>query len=141
MTGDLENLKLLLDRGAKPSEKALAEAVTFGYPDLVRALIASGANAEIVEGSGINLLHWATIANRPTVIPVLVEARVPIDAVDDHGFTPLMYAATIDFGNTDVLKALVKAGADKKIRNVQGRTPLAQARRYGHSELQAVLQQ
>jgi ankyrin repeat protein len=140
MSGDLENLKLLLDRGAKPSEKALAEAVTFGYPDLVRTLITAGADAGIVEGSGINLLHWATIVNRASVIPVLVEAKVPINAVDDNGFTPLMYAATIDFGDTDVLTALVKAGADKRIRNSEGRTPLAQARRYGHSSLAAVLQ-
>jgi ankyrin repeat protein len=139
MTGDLENLKLLLASGAKPSEKALGQAVTFGYPAVVRTLIAAGANSKIVENSGINLLHWAAITNRPAVIPVLAEARVPVDSMDDNGFTPLMYAATIDSGDTDVLKALLSAGADRTIRNFEGRTPAAQARRYKHSHLEAAL--
>ena len=139
MSGDLGNVKLLVARGAKPSEKALGQAVTFGYPDVVRMLIAAGANSKIVESSGINLLHWAAITNRPEVIPALVEARVPINSMDDNGFTPLMYAATIDFGDTNVLKALLKAGADKTIRNFEGRTPAAQARRYKHSDLEAAL--
>src|SRR5262249_57268200 len=118
-------VKLLLARGAKPSASALSEAVTFGYPDIVRTLIAAGTDAAgMVERSGINLLHWAAIANRPAVISALIDAHVDIDAMDDNGFTPLMYAATIDFGDTAALKALLKAGADKTIRNSEGRTPL-----------------
>lgn len=139
MTGDLENVRLLLENGVRPTEKALAEAVTFGYPDVVRTLIKAGVDAGIVENTGINLLHWATIANRPALIAPLAEAGVPIDATDDNGFTPLMYAATIDFGDTEVLDALLKAGADKKIQNLEGRTPLAQARRYGLSHLEPSL--
>ena len=110
MTGDIENVKLLLVRGAIPFA-ALAQAVTFGYPDIVRLLISAGAPAELTESSGINLLHWAAIANRPAVIPALVEAGVDINAQDGSGFTPLMYAATIDFGDTASLRALLKAGA------------------------------
>ncbi len=129
MTGDLENVKLLLAHGADPGA-ALAQAVTFGYPDVVRVLIAAGAPAKLAESSGINLLHWAAIANRPAVIPALVEAGVSINAQDESGFTPLMYAATIDFGDTKSLNALLKAGADPNIRNGEGRTALEQARFY-----------
>ena len=139
MTGDLENVKLLLARGAGPSDTALSNAVTFGYPDVVRTLLSSGANAGITESSGINLLHWAVIIHRPEVIPILVDARVPINAVDDFGFTPLIYAATIDFGDAEALKALLKAGADRSIRNYDGRTALDQARRYKHAHLEAAL--
>lgn len=139
MSGDLENVKLLLARGAKPSESALSQAVTFGYPDVARSLIAAGVDVGILASSGINLLHWAAITDRASIVPVLVEAHVPINTMDDNGFTPLMYAATIDFGDTDVLKALLKAGADKTIRNYEGRTPLAQARRHKHSLLDAAL--
>jgi len=139
MSGDLANVKLLLERGAETSEKALAEAVTFGYPDVVRTLIQAGADPNLVEGSGVNLLHWATIANRADVIRVLAAAHVEINATDENGFTPLMYAATIDFGNTDALKALLSAGADKSIPDHEGRTPLAQAKQLGHSALERAL--
>jgi ankyrin repeat protein len=138
MTGDLANVKLLLAHGANPSA-ALAQAVTFGYTDLVSALIAAGAPAKLTESSGINLLHWAVIANRPEVIPALLKAGVPLNAQDEHDFTPLMYAATIDFGDSASLKALLRAGADPKIRNDAGRTALEQAHYYGHVNLESVL--
>lgn len=129
MSGDLANVKLLLAHGADPSS-ALSQAVAFGYPDIVRVLISAGAQATLTESSGINLLHWAAIANRPEVIPQLVEAGVSINAKDDFDFTPIMYAATIDFGNRACLQALLKAGADPTIRNAEGRTALEQARLY-----------
>ena len=135
MTGDVAAITLLLTRGAEPSSEALSEAVTFGYADVVRALIEAGADARITESSGVNLLHWATITNRAAVIPVLVRAGVPLNATDDNGFTPLMYAATVDVGDTDTLKALLSSGADRKIRNDQGRTPLDQARHYKHARI------
>jgi ankyrin repeat protein len=144
MTGDLANVKLLLAAGADPSAAAgantpLTAALTFGYPDVARVLIAAGASAHITESTGINLLHWAAITNRPTVVPLLVEAGVPLDATDENGFTPLMYAATIDFGDTAVLQALFRAGADAALRNAEGRTPLEQARYYGLARLEAGL--
>ena len=64
-----------------------------------------------------------------------------VNAVDDAGFTPLMYAATIDFGDTATLSALLTAGADRTIRNASGRTPLQQARRFGHANLARTLAQ
>ncbi len=138
MSGDPEVVKLLLARGADPSP-GLSQAVTFGYPDIVRTLIAAGASANGTESSGINLLHWAAITNRPEVIPALVEAGVSINATDDFLYTPIMYAATIDFGDTRVLKALLKAGADPKIRNDEGRTAIEQARYFHHPLLEAAL--
>jgi ankyrin repeat protein len=144
MTGDLENVKLLLAHGGDPSSGSygrtpLAQAVTFGYPDVVQALIAAGASAKMTESSGINLLHWAVIANRPEVIPALVGAGVPLNAIDQFGFTPLMYAATIDFGDTQGIKTLRLAGADHRIRNHDGRNAREQAHHFQHAALEAAL--
>ncbi len=138
MTGDLENVKLLLAHGAEAG-RGLADAVTFGYTDVVRALIQAGANADIAESTGISLLHWAVITGRPAVIADLVKAGAEINGADDFGFTPLMYAATIDFGNAESVKELLKTGADRSVRNYDGRTALQQARRFKHAHLEAPL--
>jgi ankyrin repeat protein len=135
MSGDIEAVKVLLAHGAQASGEAVSESVTFGHPDVVQALVDAGANVRMTESSGINLLHWAAITNRATVIPVLVKAGVPLNATDDFGYTPLMYAATIDEGDTNTLNALLAAGADRGIKNEEGRTALEQARRYKHADL------
>jgi ankyrin repeat protein len=128
-----------LAKGARPSAAALSQAVTFGYPEVVRILIDAGADAKVTESSGINLLHWAAIANRADVIPELVKAGVSLNAQDEHGFTPLMYAATIDFGDTATLDALLKAAPDLSVKNDGGRTAFDQAHGYGHVNLEAKL--
>ena len=144
MTGDLDSVRMLLAHGADPSAVSvrgtpLSEAVSFGYPDVVQALIAAGASVKMTEGSGVNLLHWAAIANRASVIPALAAAGVPVNDQDKFGFTPLMYAATVDFGDAESVKALLRAGADAGVRNNEGRTAREQARRLGHSQIEAAL--
>jgi ankyrin repeat protein len=140
MSGDIEAVRLLLARGADPnlgcrSGTPMSQAITFGHTEVVAALIAAGATVDLTESNGINLLHWATLTNRPAVIPLLAKAGVPINAEDDNGFTPLHYAASIDFGDTAVLDALLAAGADKNLRDYDNRTPRQQALRLGHAAL------
>jgi ankyrin repeat protein len=103
-------------------------------------LVEAGADVTGVDGTGINLLHWAAITNRPTMIPILAKAGVPINALDDFGFTPLMYAATVDEGDVETVKALLAAGASAGIRNDEGRTPVQQARRLNHAAIVSALQ-
>jgi len=125
--GDLANVRLLLSHGALAGTEELSDAITFGYPDVVKVLLSFGADPIVTDGAGINLLHWSTITNRASIIPILVKARVAVNEKDKDGFTPLMYAASLDFGETDTLKALLKAGAKGDIPNNEGRTPRQQA--------------
>lgn len=135
MTGDADSVKLLLERGATASIEAVSEAVTFGHAGVLRLLLETGVDVDVTERSGINLLHWAAITNRPSVIPLLAAAGVAIDATDDAGFTPLMYASTVDVGDVRTLRALLAAGADRRIRNASGRTPFEQARKLRHQRI------
>jgi len=135
MTGDLTNVKMLLKAGADASEGSpVAEAITFGHTDVVRALIQAGADTSLTESSGVNLLHWATLTGRASIIPLLAKAGVPIDDKDKAGFTPLMYAATIDRGNTALLRALMIAGANPSVQSPEGLNAYEQADRFQHSE-------
>src|SRR5262245_10760139 len=139
MNGDVVNVRLLLDRGAEPDAEALAESITFDHADVAAALIRAGSNVGLTEKSGVNLLHWATITGRADVIPLLAKAGVPLHDADKAGFTPLMYAATIDFGDTATLRALLSAGADRSIRNPDGRNAIEQARYLHHTALETEL--
>mgnify|MGYP003341253569 FL=1 len=132
--------RLLVARGADANAGApLAEAVTWGHAEVAQVLLSAGASADGVESTGINLLHWAVITNRPMMIPILVNAEVDLNAVDDNGFTPLMYAVTLDYGDTKTLTALLIRDADPLIADFKNRTPLQQAKRLKRKEQEAVL--
>lgn len=139
MTGDAANVALLLSRGADAETGALSEAITFGHDKIVQLLIHAGADTELTDSSGVNLLHWATITNRSAVIPLLVKAKVPLDEADKAGYTPLMYAATIDFGDTRTLTALLRAGASTQSKNLEGRNAIEQARYFKHTAIETAL--
>jgi ankyrin repeat protein len=60
--------------------------------------------------------------------------------VNDKGFfslPPLLRAAL--YGKLDALKILLEFGADKNIRDSQGRTALELAKKYNHSEIVEIL--
>lgn len=139
MAGDPANVKLLLAHGADASAEALSQAITFGNTEVVRALLEAGAPATVRDRVGVNLLHWATITDRAAVIPLLAQAGADVDAQDDFGFTPLMYAATIDFGDTAALHALLEAGADRTIEDFDGKTARQHALRWKHAPQEVAL--
>jgi ankyrin repeat protein len=64
---------------------------------------------------------------------------VPVNDLDHNGFSPLMYAATLDFGETRALRALLKAGADPKLANHDGRNAIQQAEFLKHEEMVSIL--
>jgi ankyrin repeat protein len=139
MTGDIDNVRMLLTAGAEPDSEALSEAVTFGYPEVLKALVRAGADPAIAESSGINMLHWAAITNRPGLIPILASMGVSVNAQDHNGYSPLMYAVTLDFGETRAIQALLKAGADRKLANSEGRSAIEQALYLKHMDMLQVL--
>ena len=59
--------------------------------------------------------------------------------MDDNGFTPLMYAVTLDYGDTKTLTALLVREADPLVADFKNRTPLQQAKRLKRKEHEAVL--
>jgi ankyrin repeat protein len=54
--------------------------------------------------------------------------------------TPLLYAASIDFGDSSMTDLLLHSGAKPSLRNKEGLTALDLAQKYGYPQLVATLQ-
>jgi ankyrin repeat protein len=142
MAGDVENVSLLLAKGADANRKMMAvgffpttpllAAVTFDDPALIRSLVNGGANLHAKDADGMTALDWAVLAHHPGTVKTLLSlgANADVNAKDNFGYTPLLYAASVDFGDAEIMKALLRAGADAKITDKDGKTPLAHARDY-----------
>ncbi len=150
MAGDAGNVTLLRSKGADPNRKMLLLgafptsplSIVAGSGDAVtmRALIAAGADIHELDPDGLNLLDFAVLANHLEAAQALIAAGVPVNQADQFGYTPLLYASTIDFGDSRMVDLLLHAGADPSIRNKEGRTALAQAKAYQYKYIQASLE-
>lgn len=96
--GRLENVELLLQFGAdtkardREGRTALMAAVDgFADAEVVRRLVARGAEIDVTDGEGASLLHLAINRGMGDVAKVeaLLAVGAPIDARDDEGRTPL----------------------------------------------------
>jgi ankyrin repeat protein len=136
ISGNVETVKALLNAGAKVNPDAwyespcLAVAARKGYVEIVRELIAAGANVD--RGFEYPPITEAASKGHTEVVRLLIEAGAEIDATDEDGGTALMDAAY--FGHSDTVKLLVDGGADVNAWG-QGATPLLRAADGGQREV------
>ena len=103
-TYSLDILRFLLEHGASPSRKG-----ENGFPPLI-------------------YLCRADKGEQPDKIRLLLEHQAPVNGLGPKGRTALHYAAAAGF--LEVMTILLDHGANFWIRDQQGETPLALARRY-----------
>jgi uncharacterized protein len=146
-----------------PGGTALLHAAVFGMTDVVDVLIEAGAAVHGIEeaaaagdidgwltpdtepGAKIRALVMAADHQRIDVIDALIAAGTPVDAVDEaFGGHPLRTAA--QNGRPDSVRRLLAHGADPRLRDDEGRTPLDLCRpphrsgdHPGHGEVEAIL--
>jgi ankyrin repeat protein len=70
---------------------------------------------------------------------LLIERGAHVNHVDRWKMTPLLWSASVDFGESELIEVLTRAGADKATRDSNGLTALDLARRYKHTHLIASL--
>src|SRR5262249_46329308 len=87
----------------------------------------------------ISVLGWATLGNHTNTAQSLLARGAQVNHVDKFGMTPLLYAASIDFGDTAMVEKLIAAGADLKAKNKDGMTALDLARNYNHTAIVTLL--
>jgi uncharacterized protein len=123
------------DRGGRtPLHYAAADSN--GDKDAVVAqLLAAGQDPNDRDYAGVTPLHGAAQYNGVETVRVLLDAGADVNAIDDEGNTPLMYALRSPWTTPEVVQLLRDRGGDPTIENHQGNSPLSRIRRVSNKPL------
>lgn len=124
-TGDLKIARLLINSGADLNtwkEKPLFAAATKGHTELVKLLLASGANPDAPKPDSWTALHTAMVTYHPEIAEILINAGADVNATSITGATPLVIAVERGYG--ELVTILLAKGAKTDPVNPQGFTAL-----------------
>ena len=137
-----------------PDGADLSDAARNGDEVSLRALLASGADADAEDEAGVTPLFWAAYQGRAHIVRILIDAGADVNAAmragavrttgDDQleiarvdGWTALMGAASR--GHLDIVRLLIESGAAAFQSGEDGSTALTLAEGSGHQEVYALL--
>jgi ankyrin repeat protein len=146
--GSLENVRLLLQAGARPSVSSsgfspLHEVVRNSLsskekiaPTLIELLVRAGNAVDARDGDGLTPLHMAASQASTVAVTALLSWKADVNIADKCGSTPL--AASLRAGEERALKVaelLLNAGADVNVKSCGGETLLQTTDRLGYLRL------
>jgi len=117
-------------------------------------LLQHGASVHIRNKNGQTPLHFASRYCPPGVVALLLKSGADVDAQDDNSVTPLhfsMSASSQDIflddgyedadeelleGNLEIIELLLENGANVRLRNDHGKTPLQVASQRGRQQIE-----
>ncbi|KAM7416455.1 hypothetical protein PAMA_018488 [Pampus argenteus] len=107
-----DNQEMLLD-----AEKQFMEAAKANDVEKMKTLgKCLNANARNVHNR--TALHYAVAGKNMEAVQLLLQRRVKVDQMDKYGVAPIHLAAW--FGSLEIMKLLVRTGAEQKVENEEG---------------------
>ena len=161
--GDTKTVRRLIITGtnvnarSKEGSTALHLAALSGHTEIVWALVGAGASVVARDDDGATPLHGAARGGDTETTLALIMAGSDVNARNVFGRTPLHWAAEMgtllhfiakdedrrhlaaERGHTEIVMALVSAGADVNVRDGAGRMPLHLAATGGHTDIAMAL--
>ena len=133
--GQAEVVRVLMDKVPETYNwtRRLTTAVDYDHVEVVKILIAAGADPNVKDEHGNTLLHNADLhgARNAKVIKVLIAAGADPNVKNEYGNTPLhdavRYINRTYLIKHDNVKALIAGGADPNVLDQNGKTPLYRA--------------
>ena len=123
---DLPGLRTELETGADPEEQdsdqrtPLIHAAIDDKVEFARVLIEQGANVNVQDRFGFTALHYAAQEHLVQMVRLLLGSGITLETEDMFGNTALWRAASESRGRGEVIRALLKAGADPHHQNKNG---------------------
>ena len=112
--------------------------------ELAKLALANGANARALTGtSNSTALISAAHLGHVEILRMLIDAKAPLDHINNVGWTALITAVVLGNGSKEhiaTVDALVKAGADVDIKDRQGRTALDYARQRRYTDMITIME-
>jgi len=124
-------------------DAATIAAVKDDLPTL-QALLGAGASAKLVTSiyDGTALIAAAHLGH-DGVVRELIRAGAPLDHINNLGWTALIEAVILGNGgprHSEAVRALLEAGANPKIADRNGTTPLQHARQRGYAQMVTLIE-
>lgn len=142
---EVEVARLLIEAGADVNAKDTIRDTPFLYAgaegrDAILRLILATGRADLRDTNrygGVALIP-AAHHGHPSTVRILLETDIDVDHINDLGWTALIEAVILGDGgpvHQEIVGLLVDAGADPKIADRDGVTPLEHARKRGFREM------
>jgi ankyrin repeat protein len=144
----VEAARLLIAAGADVNAQddirnsAFLIAGARGYLEIVRMTLAAGADLKSTNRYGGTALIPACHYGHVETVRELLKTKIDVDHVNNLGWTALLEAVILGDGgpaHTEIVRLLVGAGANVKIADRQGVTPLEHARQRNYRAIVEVL--
>jgi len=138
----VETTKAHPDAPDDHGKTALHHAASHGKDDAVRKLLSLGAFIDATDVDGMSPLHHAVGNGSAKTVQLLLESGANIESKDKHGLSPLHSAVSLHLATSDthvnaysclwrhtatpgqeIIRLLLKHGADVKTTNRNGETP------------------
>ncbi|MDQ7824135.1 MAG: ankyrin repeat domain-containing protein [Candidatus Eremiobacteraeota bacterium] len=126
-----------VNQGDGEGTRLLQVAACNGYDEMVRLLIARGADVNAHNDSGTTALQEAVYKKNRPMIDLLLSERADPDGKDCRGYTSLHLA--VELGDYDVASRILSAGAKINVRGMGGLTPLHLAAMQGRLRIMELL--
>lgn len=144
-------VRALIDAGAdldaldRERYDLLTIAAVLNDLEMVNLAIAAGANTELITSpyEGTALIAAAHLGH-VGVVRALIDGKAPLDHVNNLGWTALIEAIVLGDGgprHIEVIRDLITAGANLKLPDGNGITPLALAHQRGYVAIADMLRQ
>lgn len=142
--GELSMIEKLLSLGADVNIRdteghhALMVASYYGHPHLVEFFLKQGLPVNLKTPNAYSALYYAVAMNFPTIAEILIKAGAYLDQRVKNK-TCLMNAAY--HGREEIVKLLIKYGANPAVKTIHGKTAYDYAVIKGHLSIVQFLEQ